>query len=110
MTFGERITYARKQKKLTQNDLGKTVGTSGDIIGKYERNEIKPSIDTAAKIAEALNVTIDYLVKDAEYQNIDDETLKRMQNIEKLTPEDKSHVYAMLDAFFAKSKLQSLMI
>jgi len=60
--------------------------------GGYERNEIKPSIDTAAKIAEALNVTIDYLVKDAEYQNIDDETLKRMKNIEKLTPEDKSHV------------------
>jgi transcriptional regulator with XRE-family HTH domain len=110
MTFGERITYARKQKKMTQNDLGKTVGTSGDIIGKYERNEIKPSIDTAAKIADALNVTIDYLVKDAEYQNIDDETLKRMKNIEKLTPEDKSHVYAMLDAFFAKSKLQSLML
>jgi len=57
-----------------------------------------------------LNVTIDYLVNDAEYQNIDDETLKRMKNIEKLTPEDKSHVYAMLDAFFAKSKLQSLLL
>ncbi len=71
---------------------------------------MKTSIDTAVKIGEALNITIDYLVKDAEYQNIDDETLKRMQNIEKLTPEDKSHVYAMLDAFFAKSKLQSLMI
>ena len=66
--------------------------------------------NTAAKIAEALNVTIDYLVKDAEYQNIDNETLKRMQNIEKLTPEDRGHVYAMLDAFFAKSKLQSLFI
>lgn len=78
MTFVERITYARKQKKLTQNDLGKTVGTSGDIIEKNERNEIKPSIDTAAKIAEALYVTIDYLVKDAECQNIDYETLKRM--------------------------------
>jgi transcriptional regulator with XRE-family HTH domain len=90
--------------------LGKTVSTSGDIIGKYERNEIKPYIDTAAKITEALNVTIDYLVKDAEYQNIDDETLKRMQNIEKLTTEDKSHVYAILDAFFTKSKLQSLTI
>ena len=95
---------------MTQNDLGKVVGTSGDIIGKYERDEIKPSIDTAAKIAEALNVTIDYLVKDAEYQNIDDETLKRMKNIEKLSPEDKSHVYAMLDAFFAKSKQQSLLL
>ena len=36
--------------------------------------------------------------------------VKRMRKIEKLTSEDKSHVYAMLDAFFAKSKLQSLMI
>ncbi len=110
MTFGERITYARKQKKMTQNNLGKTVGASGDTIGKYERYEIKPSIDTASKIADALKVIIDYLVKDAEYQNIDDETLKRMQNIEKLNPEDKSHVYAMLDAFFAKNKLQSLFL
>ena len=110
MTFGERITYARKQKKMTQNDLGKAVGTSGDIIGKYERNEIKPSIDTAAKIAEALSVTIDYLVKEGEYQNIDNETLKRMTQLEKLSPEDKSHVFAMLDAFFAKSKLQSLLL
>ena len=110
MTFGERITYARKQKKMTQNDLGKAVGTSGDIIGKYERNEIKPSIDTAAKIADSLGVTIDYLVKEGEYQNIDNETLKRMKELEKLSPEDKSHVFALLDAFFAKNKLQSLLI
>ena len=70
MTFGERITYARKQKKMTQNDLGKAVGTSGDIIGKYERNEIKPSIDSATKITEAMGVTIDYPVKEGGYQNI----------------------------------------
>lgn len=110
MTFGERITYARKQKKMTQNDLGKAVGTSGDIIGKYERNEIKPSIDTAAKIADSLGVTIDYLVKEGEYQNIDNETLKRMKELEKLSKEDKAHVFAMLDAFFAKNKLQSLLV
>ena len=61
-------------------------------------------------MGDALNVTIDYLVKDKEYQNIDDETLKRMKNIEKLTAKDKSHVYAMLDAFFAKSKLQNLLL
>ena len=109
MTFGERITYARKQKKMTQSDLCKMVGTSGDIIGKYERDEIKPSIDTAAKIADALNVTIDYLVKDSQYQNIDNETLKRMKELERLSKEDKGHVFAMLDAFFAKAKLQSIM-
>ena len=109
MTFGQRITYARKQVKMTQADLGKAVGTSGDIIGKYERDEIKPSIDTAAKIADALNVTLDYLVKDAEYQNIDGDALKRLKLLEKLSAEDKSHIFALMDAFFAKHKIKNLL-
>ncbi|MCH7411742.1 helix-turn-helix domain-containing protein [Belliella sp. DSM 111904] len=110
MTFGERITYARKQKKMTQGALGKAVGTSGDIIGKYERDEIKPSIDTASKIADALGVTLDYLVKDGEYQNIDNDALKRLQQLEKLDPRDKDHLYALMDAFFAKHKMDSLLL
>jgi transcriptional regulator with XRE-family HTH domain len=109
MTFGQRITYARKQIKMTQADLGKEVGTSGDIIGKYERDEIKPSIDTAAKIADALKVTLDFLVKNTEYQNIDNDALKRLKLMEKLSPEDKNHIFALMDAFFAKSKLKTLM-
>lgn len=47
-------------------------------------DEIKPSIDTAAKVADALGVTLDYLVKDAEYQNIDQDALERLKLIEKL--------------------------
>ncbi|MGK6353476.1 helix-turn-helix domain-containing protein [Parapedobacter sp. DT-150] len=69
--------HLRKQKKMTQGDLGGKVGTSGDIIGKYERGENIPSIDVAAKIADALGVTLDYLVKDGEHEHIDNETLKR---------------------------------
>ena len=93
MTFGQRIGYARKQIKMTQAGLGKAVGTSGDIIGKYERDEIKPSIDTAAKIADALNVTIDFLVKDGEYQNIDNDALKEtvILTLSKLDKLNKSY-------------------
>lgn len=109
MTFGERITYARKAKKITQSDLGKAVGTSGDIIGKYERDEIKPSIDTAAKIADALAVTLDYLVKNIEYQNIDNDALNRLKLIEKLPMEERLHLFATMDAFFAKNKLKALL-
>ncbi len=109
MTFGEKITYARKQKKMTQGDLGKAIGTSGDIIGKYERDEIKPSIDTAARVADALGVTLDYLVKDEQYQNIDQEALNRLKLIEKLPQDERSHLFATMDAFFAKHKLQSLL-
>ncbi|MCX2765175.1 helix-turn-helix transcriptional regulator, partial [Aquimarina muelleri] len=76
MAFSDRLAFARKQKKIKQSDLGKMVGTSGDIIGKYERGENTPSIDVATKIADALGVTLDYLVKDGEYEQIDKETLK----------------------------------
>jgi ribosome-binding protein aMBF1 (putative translation factor) len=58
MTFGEHITTLRRRKGLSQGDLGKAVGTSADIIGKYERNEVKPSIEVAAKIADALEVVV----------------------------------------------------
>ena len=54
MTFGERVTLHRKQLKLSQHDLAGKVGTSAPIIGRYERDEIKPSIETAKKIADEL--------------------------------------------------------
>lgn len=62
MTFGEHTATLRKRKGLSQGDLGKAVGTSGDIIGKYERDEVKPSIEVASKIADALEVGMDFLM------------------------------------------------
>ena len=38
------------------------IGTSKDIIGKYERGENIPSIETISKIAKFFNLTIDQLV------------------------------------------------
>jgi len=56
--------------------------TSGDIIGKHERSEINPYIEVAAKIADTLDVTLDYPVKDIAYHNIDNEVLNRLKLIE----------------------------
>ncbi|MEQ9405827.1 MAG: helix-turn-helix transcriptional regulator [Cyclobacteriaceae bacterium] len=109
MAFADRLSFARKQKKVRQADLGKMVGTSGDIIGKYERGENTPSIDVAAKIADALGVTLDYLIKDGEYEQIDEDTLQRLKEVQKLSPEDKAHVFALLDAFIKQTKLQAIM-
>ena len=51
MAFADRLSFARKQKKIRQADLGKMVGTSGDIIGKYERGENTPSIRPIFRMA-----------------------------------------------------------
>jgi len=108
MAFADKLSFARKQKKIRQADLGKLVGTSGDIIGKYERGENTPSIEVAAKISEALDVTLDYLVKDGDLKVIDKQTLKRLEDVDKLPEEDKNHIFYMIDNLIKAAKLNAL--
>lgn len=103
MTFGERITYQRKQKKWSQDELAKKVGTSAPIIGRYERDEIKPSIEVAARIADELEVTIDYLVN-ATSVVLDKMNVKRLQDIQKLNEQDKQHILTTIDALLRDAK------
>jgi len=105
MKLGDKITALRKEKGLNREDLGKKVGTSGAVIGRYERNEITPSVEIANKIAEALSVSLDYLVGNTD-TFMDKSIMKRIQSIQKLSSEDKKHVFAMLDAFLFKSNVQ----
>ena len=97
MTFGERILALRKKNKWSQDELAKMVGTSAPIIGRYERNEIKPSIDTAKNIADALKVTIDYLIGGSDTMVIEKELLQKVEDIQKLKEEDKNQVFYLID-------------
>lgn len=63
MSFGDRFSEIRKKKKISQDDLAKKkIGVHAPVIGRHERSEVKPSIEVADNIAEALNVSLDYLV------------------------------------------------
>ena len=79
------------------------MGTSGDIIGKYERDEVKPSIDTAAKIADALEVSLDYLSGNTS-QLLEKNIVKRITDIQQLPADDKAHLFALMDAFLRDHK------
>lgn len=103
MTFGERITSIRKRKGVSQSELGKQVGTSGDIIGKYERGEVKPSIEVASNISDYLEVSVDYLLGKTTME-IDKQTLNRIESIQELSKEDKTHLFALMDAFLRDAK------
>lgn len=104
MTFGERIVMLRKQLKMSQDELAKKVGTSGPIVGRYERGEIKPSIEVAAKIADELNVTIDYLIGNSDKVVFDKKLMKRIEDIEALPAEEKNIVYRIIDMALAYHK------
>lgn len=96
MDFGSNMMLVRKQKKLSQAALGKIIGTSGDVIGRYERGDIKPSVEVVAKIADALEVSVDYLIGKTSMA-LDKEALKRLEDISKLKEENKSFIYNLID-------------
>ena len=105
MTFGERLTMVRKRKGLSQADVGKKININGDAYGRYERSEVRPTIEMAVKIAEALEVSLDYLVGKTDTE-LDNATLKRLQDVTRLPDKEKEHVFVFLDAFLAKMKMQ----
>ncbi|MCB9251870.1 MAG: helix-turn-helix transcriptional regulator [Flavobacteriales bacterium] len=107
MTFGQHIAALRKRKGISQGDLGKSVGTSGDIIGKYERDEVKPSVEVASKIADTLEVSLDYLLGKISLE-LDKKTLKRLQDIEKLPEADKQNIFYALDGLIKAAKINAL--
>lgn len=108
MTFGEKISQLRKNLKWSQDELAKKIGTSAPIIGRYERNEIKPSIEVAVKIATALEVTLDYLVGEGSLKALNKKTLQRLEDIEKLSEDDKNNIFYTLDNLIKAAKLRTL--
>jgi len=107
MTLGQHISTLRKRKKLSQNDLGKKAGTSGDIIGRYERDEVKPSIEVATKIADILQVSLDFLVGKIAVE-VDQSLLKRIIEVQQMNTEDKEHIIYTLDALIKAVKIKAI--
>lgn len=106
--FGKRLTEVRKDKKMSQDEVGKLVGVHGAVIGRYERDEVKPSIEVATQLAEALEVSLDYLVGSTDVL-LEKSIVNRVLDIQKLKESEQQHVFALLNAFIKQTKLQSIM-
>lgn len=62
LLVGQRIQQVRKSKKLKQLDLAKKVGVSDRYISNIETGKDKCSLVTLLHLANALNVSMDYLL------------------------------------------------
>lgn len=67
--FKERLVKARNIKGLTQAALAKKIGYLPSIISHFEAGRRAPSFHNMIKLANALNVSIDYLtgIKNKEF-------------------------------------------
>jgi transcriptional regulator with XRE-family HTH domain len=99
MKLGEKITKLKKLKNLSQVALAEVTGISRDAISKYERGDSVPSVDYAKRIADALGVSLDYLVSDSDKEDVlDNDAVKRIKEIQNLPLSEKDKIYSVVDA------------
>lgn len=106
MEFAERLKTLRKQEKLTQAQIANELDISQQAYASWERGVKRPTQENLVKIAQVLNVSVDYLVGNSE-DNSDEldniELLFRM-NSKGLTDEEKKIFKKELIEFMEKRK------
>jgi transcriptional regulator with XRE-family HTH domain len=99
--MSEHIKKLRKQKGLSQIELGDRIGVSQQVITNYERGIREPNIETLLKIAGALDVSIEKLIADKPIKP-DEQTSralqKRIELVKKLPPEKQKAFMTLVDA------------
>ena len=63
MNIGRNLTIAMYDKKISARDLASKVGVCEGTISKIKKNQRKPSIELADKLAKELGMTVDKLLK-----------------------------------------------
>ena len=105
-TFGKKLAELRKELKMSQGELAKLLSTSTSVIGRYERDEMTPSIEVAKKIASILNTTVGYLLGETEDDQLfkDPGMLQRLKELSQLPNTDKEHILYTLDGLLQNVK------
>jgi len=95
---------------LSQAELARQLEVHHSIIGKYERDEVKPTIDVVKNIARVLDTTVGFLLGEAKKQDVlkDQAMLKRLNDIASFPEEDKQHILYTLDALIKNVKLKQM--
>lgn len=64
MNIGQIIRRLRREKDITQKELGKAVGVAESTISLYESGRNIPDLNMMRKLAIFFNVSLDYLAGD----------------------------------------------
>lgn len=113
MTLGEKIRRIRSEKGLSQAALEKISGVNSKLLSKYENERIVPTADTLKKIAEALEISADYLIFDNAPRSglsklTDLELFEKFLQVEKMAPENRNMIKNLIDAVIIKSKVEDI--
>lgn len=97
--IGRRIKIARENKKLTQEQLAELVDLSPMYVSVLERGKKPPKLQTLVCIANALDVSADYLLQDVVSKSSESLPPEFSDIICNLSAKDQQRALHMLKAF-----------
>ncbi len=113
MPIGERIKTLRAERRWSQGELATAIGADPGQISRYENAHIAPSADAIVRLAEALDVSCDYLLIDdaprRQFRSPIEEALgDNLIAVTELSEEDLSSVQNFVDALVTRARLKAL--
>ncbi len=114
LNIAEKIKTIKKEKHISQAQLVEKVNVHVTHISKIETESYTPSVELLKKIADALEVTTDFLIYDkAESVNpmnlYDTSLYKKMKLIDSMANNDKETILNIIDAFTIKKQMWSVL-
>ncbi len=82
----------RKRKELTQEALAEKIGVARQTVVKWEAGESAPDLETAGRLAEALDVSLDDLVNMPEGEMVPDPMMAKKHMFGLVTVGDKGQI------------------
>ncbi|MCO6498198.1 MAG: helix-turn-helix transcriptional regulator [Chitinophagaceae bacterium] len=112
--FADRLKDLRKRKGISQSELAELIEVHFTQVSRYERGETKPNAEAMTKLAKALDTTVDFLMNGtaddvAKDAGLEKELISRFKEVQSLETDDKKTVLSLMDAYIAKTKIQSLL-
>lgn len=106
--FGTRLAALRKERGLTQAQLGELVGVSYRVVAYYEGETSYPPAHLMEPLAKALKVSTDELlgIRELKQERIPEHAAlwRRLRKIEALPKKDQRALLHYLDALVQKNE------
>ena len=112
-SLGQRLRELRKQRGFTQVELAKILGTSQRMIAYYEAQGGNVSADMMAKLADALDVSVDQLLngqkspsRKPQQPPNDLRLMRKLRLVERLPAKDRRSVLQIIDVLLERQALK----
>jgi len=67
MLIGEKIKIIREDRKISQEQMAKSLNVSGQAVSNWERGKGYPDISNIIRLSEIYDISLDELIR--EYKN-----------------------------------------